>query len=127
MTAPNHIHEDVGVQANMLRIKILTISGKISSDHTGQLPVTSRRGGKYIMFMADYESDTILVELLISCARIDLIRAVTKLYEHLKERGLQPHLHMIHNECSTLMKKFIIEAGETHQLVPLGLHRALIA
>ena len=77
--------------------------------------------------MEDYDSNTILSDPLTSRAKIELIRAVTKLYENLKERGLQPRLHMIDNECYALMKKFIRESGASHQLVPPGLHRDLIA
>ena len=85
MTAANPIPEDVGVRSNIVFIKILPISGKISSDQTRQFPITSSRGGKYIMGVADYDSDTILAEPLTSRADTDLLRAVTKLYEHLKE------------------------------------------
>ena len=74
------------------------------------------------MVTEDYGSDAILEEPLTSQVDTELLRAVTKLYDHLKELGLQPGLHIISNECSTLMKKFIKEAGETHQLVPPGLH-----
>ena len=107
MKAPKPIPEDFGVRANMVFIKILPISGNISSNKTGQFPVTSSRGGKYIMFMVDYDSDAILVEPLTSRAEIELLRTVKKLYDHLKERDLQPHIHMLDNECSALMKKFI--------------------
>ena len=62
MMAPDPIPEDVGVQENMVFIKILPISGNISSDQTGQFPLPSIWGRKYIIFMADYESDVILAE-----------------------------------------------------------------
>ena len=61
------------------------------------------------MVMEDYESDAILADPLTSCAKIELLHTVTKFYEHLKERGLQPSLHMLDNECSSLVKKFIKE------------------
>ena len=122
MKAPNPIPEDVGVRANMVFIKILPISGNISSNNTGEFPVTSIRGGNYIMAMEDYDSDALLELPLTSCAETELLCAVTKLYKHPKETGLQPRLHMLNNECSALMKKFIRELGETHQLVPPVLH-----
>ena len=108
---PNPIPDDVGVQANMVFIKILPISGNISSDHTGQFPVISSRGSKYITAVADYDNDAILEEPLTSRANKELLCAVTKLYEHLKERILQPQLHMLDNECSALINKFIRESG----------------
>ena len=79
------------------------------------------------MVMAEYDSDAILEEPLTSCAKTELLHAVTKLYDHLKERGLQLRLHILNNECSSRMKNFIREAQVTHQLVPPVLHRALIA
>ena len=91
----------------MIFIKILPISVNISSDQTVQFPVTFSRGGKYIMVMADYDSDAILAEPLTSCADTELLHIVTKLYENLKERGLQPRQNMLDNEFSALMKVFI--------------------
>ena len=84
MTAPNPIPEDVDVQLNMVFIKILPICGNISSDNTGRFLVTSIRGGKYIMLIADYKIDAILAEPLTSRAETELVRAVKKLYERLK-------------------------------------------
>ena len=64
MTTPGPILEDVGVLSNMVFIKILRLSGNISSDKKECFPVTHTRGGKYIMVMANYESDAILEEPL---------------------------------------------------------------
>ena len=79
------------------------------------------------MVMTDYDSGAILADLLTSRSKTELLHTVTKFYEQLKERGLKLRLHILDNECSTLMKNFIREAGATHQLVPPGLHQALIA
>ena len=76
MTAPNPIPEYVDVQANIIFIKILPIIGKISSDQTGRFPVTFSRGRKYIMVVAEYDSDAIPTEPLISRAETELLRAV---------------------------------------------------
>ena len=82
----------------MVFIKILIISGKMSSDQTRQFPVTSSRGGNYIMVMADYDSDAVLSEPLTSRSNTELLRAVIKLYEHIKETDLQQRLYMLDNE-----------------------------
>ena len=42
----------------------------------------SSRGRKYIMVMADYNSDAILAETLISRSETELLRVVKKLYEN---------------------------------------------
>ena len=97
MTTPEPISEDVGVQENTELIKILPMIGKISSYQTGRFPVTYNGSGKYIMATTDYDSEDILEEPLKSNTNTELLYAVTKLYQHLKVSGLQPHLHMLEN------------------------------
>ena len=119
--------EDVGVQSEMAFIKILPISGKISSDNTGRFPVILSRGEKYSMVMTDYDSDTILEEPLTSRTKADLLRSIIKLYNHIMNCDLWPHLYMLENERSSLTEDFIRKYGATHQLVPPDLHQDLIA
>ena len=97
MTTPDAIPEDVGVREKMVFIKMLPISWNISSYQIGRFPVTPKRGGKYIMVMADYESDTILEDLLTSRDETELLRTITKLYQNLIYSGLQKRLHIIEN------------------------------
>ena len=70
------------------------------------------------MVVVDYDSDTILEQPITPRTETDLIRAITKLYKHIMDRGLQPHLYMLDNEWSALTKDFIRKSGATHQLVP---------
>ena len=70
------------------------------------------------MCIFDYYSDTILEQPLIPRTETDLLRNITKLYKHLMDRILQPHLYMLDNECSALTKDCIRKSGATHQLVP---------
>ena len=127
MKTPYPIPEDVYIRANMVINKNLPISGNISSDKTGRFPVTSSRGRKYIMFMEDYGSNSILTETITSRTKTELLRAITKLYQNLKVSGLQPHLQLMDSKCSSPIKEFITEVGDTHQLVPQILKRDLIA
>ena len=126
MTTSDPIPEDVGVQANLVFIKNLPISVNISPDQTRRFPVTSCGGVKHIMAMVDYDSDSILAEPLTSLSETEILRAITKLYKHIMVCGLQPHLNILDNYCSALMKYFIREAGDMRQLVPPGLHQSLI-
>ena len=71
----------------MVFINILLISGNISSDQTGQLHVTSIRVGKYIMVMAEYDSESIPADPLTPLADTEILRTFTKLYDHLNERA----------------------------------------
>ena len=70
------------------------------------------------MIVVDYDSDTILEQTLTPRTETDIFRAITKLYKHLVDRSLQPHLYILDNEWSALTKDFIRKAGATHQLVP---------
>ena len=54
------INEDV--QTNVVSFKLVETKGKVSSDQTGRSRVTSSRGNKYIMFMYDSDSNTILAK-----------------------------------------------------------------
>ena len=38
-------------------------------------------------------------------------------------RGLTPRTHVLDNECSKVLKKYMEEENETFQLVPPHLHR----
>ena len=68
----------------------------------------------------DYDSDTILVEPLISRAKTGLLRTIIKFYNNLTDHGLQPRLHILDNELSALIKYFISKSGTTHQVVLPG-------
>ena len=70
------------------------------------------------MVVVDYDSDTILEQTLTPRMETDILHAITKLYKHLVDRGLQTHLYMLDNDLSALTKDFIRKAGATHQLVP---------
>ena len=60
-------------------------------------PVTSGQVYKYIMVLQDSDINTILAEPLISRAESDPPQALTALYKHMTDHGLQLHLHMIDN------------------------------
>ena len=50
------------------------------------------------MVVVDYDSDTILEQTLTPRTETDIFRAITKLYKHLVDRILQPHLYILDNE-----------------------------
>ena len=50
------------------------------------------------MVVLKQDSDAILEEPLKSCAGTELLRAITKLYKHLTNYGLQPCLNMLDKE-----------------------------
>ena len=51
------------------------------------IPVTPRKGNKYIMIMYDYDSNNILGEAMKSKSGDKLVRTFTKIHEQLKNHG----------------------------------------
>ena len=103
--------------------KIVLISGTVYSDQTGRFPHTSSRGTKYIMIFYDYDSNAILAEPLKSRSGSELLRAFSKLHQHLTDRGLRPSLQILDNECPAQLKAFMLTAGTKYQLAPPNMHQ----
>ena len=126
MTAPEEL-EITCAWAYLDHVKIVDTSGNISSNQMSRFPITSRQGWKYIMVLHDFDRNVILEEPLKSCAESDICWALTSIYKHITDRGIQPRPHMLNNEFSAGMKIFICLAGSQHQMLPPGLHHALIS
>jgi hypothetical protein len=103
--------------------KAIEITGQIYSDQTGRFPVTSSNGNKYVMIVYDYDSAAILAEPLKKRSERELLRAYSKLHQHLTDRGLHPQLQKLDNECSTALKQFMRYNQVQYQLVPPYDHR----
>ena len=73
------------------------------------------------------DSNYILEEPLKLRSESEILWELTAIYKHITYHGLQLCLQILYNEWSTGMENFILSAGDQHQLVPLGLHRTLIA
>ena len=69
---------------------------------------------------------SILEEPLKYRAASEILWALTALYKHIIDRGIQPRLHMLDIERLAGMRNYILSTGAQHQLVPPGLYRALI-
>ena len=122
---------------NLVIFKTVDLSGKIYTDQTGRLPVTSSKGNKYILVAYHYDSNTIHAEPLRTRSGLDLTKSYQKLHSLLTNRGLRPHLHILDNECPNVLNKFMREVnenfqlcrprsiGETQQREPSGLSRSI--
>ena len=95
---------------NLVFFKTVDLSGKIYTDQTGRLPVTSSKGNKYIMVAYHYNSNTIHAEPLKTISGLDLTSAYQKLHSLLTNRGLRPHLHILDNECPNILNLY--EGGD---------------
>jgi len=79
-------------------------TGKIYTDQTGRFPVTSTRGNKYILFMYNYDSNTILAKPLKTRTGSDLLAAYIKIQSLLEQRGLKPKIHYLDSEYPIILK-----------------------
>ena len=79
------LHHDSNVRTQCAFAKTVSLTGKVFSDQTGRFPQTSSRGNKYIMIFYDYDSSAILAEPLKSRSEVELLRAFTKLHQHLTD------------------------------------------
>ena len=96
----------------------------VFSDQTGQFPIRSQQGNKYIMVMAEIDSNAILVEPLKSRKNRELTRAYRATMSRLKRAGIVPKKHVLDNEVSEAMRTVIREEYQTEmELVPPGCHR----
>jgi hypothetical protein len=67
------------------------------SDQTGQFPMCSQSGNKYIMVLVEINSNAILVEPMKSHKDAEMIRAYNALLLHLKRAGIIPKNHVLDN------------------------------
>ena len=98
-------------------------SGRLYTDQTGRFPHTSFNGNQYVMVAYDYDSNAILVRPLRNRTGSHLLATMRNIYEFLAQRGLQPSLHILDNEASHDLKKFITSKNTAYQLAPPHTHR----
>ena len=75
------------------------------SDLWERIPITSRRGNKYIHIIYVYDCNAIITTATKHRSYNEMIRDFTELTEDLKNRGIKPGLHFKENEASTALKK----------------------
>eukprot|EP00804_Cyclotella_cryptica_P024278 CCRYP_012561-RA/>CCRYP_012561-RA protein AED:0.25 eAED:0.27 QI:0/0/0/1/1/1/3/0/611 len=81
--------------------------GTIYTDQTGAFPVTSYHSNKYHFVAYKYRSNAILVRALKDQTDKSLTAAFRDFYEYLTERGFQPKLNVMDNQCSKAVEKYI--------------------
>ena len=98
-------------------------NGQIYSDQTGKFVVASSAGNNYILFVYDYDSNSILVQPMRSRTGPCILSAFTIVHARLVAAGLRPQLQRLDNECSDALKAFLTDEAIKYQLVPPKLHR----
>ena len=102
--------------ANLLNINRPT--GQIHTNQTGQFPVQSSQGNKYVMILYDYDSNSILAGAMKSRTAHEMVRAYEKLHTYLVIPGLKPKLQRLDNEASQKLIDFMKSKQVDYQLAP---------
>ena len=107
---------------NPVILKTVDCIEKCYTNQTGRLPITSRKGNKYILVAYHYDSNNIHAEPLKNRIVIELKTLYHKLCNLLTNRGLKHTLHIMDNECIIMLKTFMREVNEKFQLIPPHIH-----
>jgi hypothetical protein len=102
--------------------EIITETG-IYTDQTGQFPVTTNQGNKYILVLCNYNTNAILTKPLMNCTGNEILRVYQKLHTYLTRWGFQPHTHWLDNEGSGALKRWNNQQQVTFQVVSPHMHR----
>ena len=112
------------VRSKKIFFKVLEPKDLLATDLTGRFPVISSRGFKYICVCFVFDANAILVRPMKSRSDSEHIRVYNDIFEYLSSKGLRPNHHTMDNECSTAMRKLIVENNQNKlQLVPPHDHR----
>ena len=102
---------------------IYEVQETIFSNQTGQFPMQSQSGNKYIMVMVEIDSNAILVEPINSQNDHELALAYKVLMTRLQQAGIIPKKHILDNEVSEATKMIIKDKYKMlMELVPPGCH-----
>ena len=82
-----------------------TLSNKSYLDQKDKFPITSSRGNTYIFVFYHYNTNTIMGYATKSRNTADICKVCLEVYKMYKSHGEAPHLHILDNECSEVMKK----------------------
>ena len=105
------------------KVTSFTPQAQTHSDQTGKFPVTSKQGNKYVFVLYDYDSNSIQVRPLKNREANSILSAFKSCHQVLSQAGLKPKLHRLDNECSAVLKEYLIDNEVDYQLVPPGIHR----
>ena len=85
-------------------VSCFTCTSKVFSDQTGQLPVPSTVGNKYMFILLDYNSNYITAVPIPSRTKFQLLQVYKDATKILEQRGFKPKLQFLDNKASTLLK-----------------------
>ncbi len=121
----SHLH---GKRVRDVYTQTYMVHETMFSNQTGQFPIQSLCGNKYIMVMVEVDSIAILVKPMKNWKDAKMIRAYNALLLCLRRAGIVPKKHILDNEVSKNMKNHICDTCKLDmELVPPGCHRCNVA
>ena len=90
---------------------------KKNSDLTGQFSVQSERGNNYILVAYHYDANNNITPPIKNITGTCILSGITKIQDKLRKRGLTPKLHIMDNEVSEDLKKYVEDSDIQLQLV----------
>jgi hypothetical protein len=113
----------LNARTNHIFIQVHAIKGVISSNQTGQFPITSNQGNAYVVVFYVYDTNYICSIPIKSRSKEELLRTYHKVYEWLSVWGFKPLLHKMDNDTSHEVEQFIQGQQTRPQYTPLDMHR----
>ena len=93
------------------------------SDLTGRFPINSYEGMDYIFVVYVYKLNAILLRSMKSMEDASMVEECTNIYTELETARHKPKLHVLDNECSHAIQKFLIKKDTARQNVEAHNHR----
>ena len=91
----------------LMVLDIRRMNGIIYTDLTGAFPVTSERGNKLLYIAYSYDANGILWEPMKSKNDSEMSRMFKTVYENLEKRGIKPKSHILDNEASSTVMRWL--------------------
>jgi hypothetical protein len=86
---------------------ICKVTGTVSSNQSGRLPVTSNCGNMYVALFYVYDPNYIKSVPIKNRSKEELLQAYTEVYVWLTTRGYRPLLHKVDNKTPHKVEAFI--------------------
>ena len=102
---------------------IMKISDMFFSNQSGQFPITSNRGNKYVVIFYIHNANFVKPVPIKSWSKEELPRAYRLVYAYLTAWGFKPQLHKMDNKASHNIKTLICKENICLQYTPPDNHR----
>ena len=128
MPPTEQIYNTTGDESMFCFLIVRDIHGNtVYSNLTRRFPIQSYVGVNYIFVCYVYKLNIILLQTMKRRKTKDMLQAFDSIYDELEEKGHRPTLHVLDNECSRAVKKFLRKKDTDIQIVEAHNHAVLAA